>query len=174
MPTSLPPDKRMLVGIPVGRGRLDRFLNLLPGLEALAFESQRTQDLPPGFDEIEIGGIRRLIDKFPARMMDHEEQQVAAMMHLQIVHDSVDALFVFWDLFVHVAEEVHKVDCAAARVALCPALPCGLPQGPIDIAKGSAPIIDLLFGSLGRTDVHLDRLLAAIALGADRTHLINV
>ena len=174
MPPSPPPDKRMLVGIPVGRGRLHRFLNLLPGLKALAFESQRTQDLPPGFDEIEIGGIRRLIDELPARMMDHKQQQVSAMMHLQIVHDGRDALFVFWDLGVHIAEEVYKVYGAAARVALRPAVSGGLPQGPIDIAKGSAPIIDLLFGALGRTSVHIDRLLARIALGRDRTHLITI
>ena len=96
------------------------------------------------------------------------------MMHLQIVPDGIDALCIGWNLRVHVAEEVDKMHVAAARVALRPALPCGLPQGPIDIAKGSAPIIDLLGGAPGQTDVHLDRLLAGIALGADRTHLINV
>jgi hypothetical protein len=174
MAASLSPDKRMLVGIPVGRGRLDRFLNLLPGLKALAFESQRTQDLPPGFDEIEIGCIRRLIDKLRAWMMDHEEQQISAVMHLQIVHDGIDTLCVCWDLLVHVAEEVHKMHGAAARVALRPAVSAGLPQRSIDIAKGSAPIIDLLFSALGWTGVHLDRLLAGIARGFDGSHLIDI
>jgi len=174
MPAPPPPDKGMFMGIPVGGRRLDCLYDLLPGFKALALESQRTQDLPPGFDQVEIGCISGLIDKFPAWMMDHEQQEVSAMMHLQVIHDGVDAPFVFWDLLVHVAEEVHKVYCAAARVALCPALPCGLPQGPIDIAKGSAPIIDLLLGALCRAGVHLDRLLAGIALGRDRTHLINI
>ncbi len=73
MPASPSPDKGMFMGIPVGRGGLDRLHDLLPGLKALAFESQRTQDLPPGFDQIEIGCIRRLIDKLRARMMDHEQ-----------------------------------------------------------------------------------------------------
>ena len=41
----------MLMGIPVGGGFLDRLLNLLPVLKALAFERQRAQDLPPGFDQ---------------------------------------------------------------------------------------------------------------------------
>src|SRR5713101_1163709 len=82
MSAASPPDKRMLMGIPVGRGRRDRLLNLLPGLKAPAFEGQRTQHLPPRFDQIEIGGIRRLIDELPSLMMEHEEQQVAAVMHL--------------------------------------------------------------------------------------------
>ena len=117
MTTASPPDQRMLVGIPVGGGRLDRILNLLPGLKAPAFKSQRPQDLPPGFNEIEIGGICRLIDTFPAWMMDHEQQQIPAMMHLQIIHDGIDALLVFWDLRVHIAEKVHEVDNAASWVA---------------------------------------------------------
>ena len=96
------------------------------------------------------------------------------MMHLQIVHDGVDALFVFWDLLVHVAEEVHKVHLAAARVALRPTVPCRLPQRPIDIALGSPSIIDLLLGALGGTSVDVDRLLTGVALGRDRTHLIDI
>src|SRR6266704_237544 len=131
MPAASPPHKGMFMGIPVGRGRLDGLDDLLPGLKTPAFERQRAQDLPPGFDEVEVGRIRRLIDELPARMMDHEQQQVAAMMHLQIVHDGVDALCVFWDLFVHRAEEVDKMHGAAVQVALRPALPCGLPQRPI-------------------------------------------
>ena len=174
MATTSPPDKGMFMGIPVGRGGLDRLLDLFPGLKASPFKRQRAQDFPPGFDQIQVGGVGRLVDKLPARMMDHEQQQVTAMMHLQIVHDGVDALCVFWDLGVHVAEEVDEVHGTAARVALRPALSCGLPQGPIDIAKGPAPIIDLLGGALSRADVHLDRLLARIALGADWPHLINV
>ncbi len=127
MPAAAPPDKRMLMGIPVGGGRLNRLHDLLPGLKAPAFQGQGAQDLPPGFNQIEIGSVRRLIDELPARMMDHEQQQVATMMHLQVVHDGVDALFVRWDLLVYVAEEVHKMHGAAARVALGPTVPGGLP-----------------------------------------------
>src|SRR5713101_8987983 len=104
-------------------------------------------------------------------MMEHEQQQVAAMMHLQIVHDGVDALFVGWDVFVHVAEEVHKMYGAAARVALRPAVPGGLPQRPIHVALGSAPIIDFLLGALGGTSVDLNCLLTWIAFSGNRSHL---
>src|SRR5438309_1100018 len=107
-------------------------------------------------------------------MMDHEQQQVSRMMHLQIVHDGIDTLFVGWDLLVHIAEEVHKVDGAAAWVALRPAVPAGLPQRPIHIALGSAPIIDFLPGPLCGTSVDLNGLLTRIAFRGDWSHLINV
>ena len=66
MSASTTPDKRMLMGIPIGRGCLDCLLDLLPGLKTPAFERQRTQDLPPGFNQIEIGRIRGLIDELRA------------------------------------------------------------------------------------------------------------
>ncbi len=174
MSASPPPDKGMLMGIPVGRGRLDGFNDLLPGLKASAFERQRTQDLPPGFNQIQVGGIRGLIDELPTRMMDHEQQQVTAMVHLQIVHDGVDALFVCWDLSIHITQEVHKMHGTAAWVALGPAVPRGLPPGPVDIALGPSPLIDLLCRSLRRTQVHVYHLLTRIAFGGDRSHLIDV
>ncbi len=96
------------------------------------------------------------------------------MMHLQIVHDGVDALEVFWNLLIDVAEEVDEVRLATSRVALRPTVPGRLPQGSIDIAFGSASIIDLLFGSLCWSSVHVDGLLARIAFGRDRTHLIDI
>jgi hypothetical protein len=66
MPASTPPDKGMLMRIPIGRGRLDRLHDLLPGFKPPSFQSQRTQDLPPRFDQIEIGRIRGLIDELEA------------------------------------------------------------------------------------------------------------
>src|SRR6266702_5491994 len=73
MATSPSPDKGMLMRIPVGSGFLHRFLDLLPSLKAFAFERQRAQDLPPGFDQVQVGRIGGLIDKLPAGMMDHEQ-----------------------------------------------------------------------------------------------------
>jgi hypothetical protein len=96
------------------------------------------------------------------------------MMHPQVIHDRVDALGVGWDLLVELAEEVHKMHGAAARLAGGPAVPSGFPQGPIHVALGSAPIIDLLLGSLGGTGIDLNGLLPGIALGGQRSHLINV
>jgi hypothetical protein len=63
---------------------------------------------------------------------------------------------------------------AAARVALGPAVTRDLPQGPIDIALGSASLINLLLGALGWAGVHMHRLLVWIALGGDGSHLIAI
>jgi hypothetical protein len=54
MSTSAPPDKGMLVGIPIGGSGFDGLHDLLPGLKALAFERQGAQDLPPRFDQIQV------------------------------------------------------------------------------------------------------------------------
>lgn len=174
MTASPSPDKGMLMSIPVGGGRLNCLHDLLPRLKAPTFERQRTQNLPPRFDQVQIGGALGLIDELPAWMMDHEEQQVAAMMHLQIVHDGVDALSLSRDLLVHIAEEVDKVHLAAAGMTLRPAVPGGLSQCSIDIALGPAPVINLLLGPLGWTHLDIDRFLTSIALSRHRFHLIDV
>src|SRR5436309_8480259 len=107
-------------------------------------------------------------------MMDQEQQQITAMMHVQVVQDGVDALFVGSDLLIHRAEKVEEMPFAAARIALRPAVSRGLPQGPRDIAFSSPPIIDRLFGSLGWPGLHVDGLLTRIAFGRHRSPLINV
>lgn len=174
MPSSPSPDKGMLVGIPVRSGCFHGYSHLVPSLKAPSLQGQRTQDFPPRFNQIQVGRIGGLIDKLPARMMDHEQQQVVAMVHVQIIQDRIDALLVCWDLFVYPTEKVDEMHFAAAWVALRPAISRGLPQGPIDIALGSAPIIDFLLGTLGGTKMDIDGLLAWVALGGHRSHLINV
>ncbi len=174
MPTSPSPDKRMLVGIPVSCSRFNGCNHFVPGLKTSSFQCQRTQDLPPRFDQIQGGGIGGLRDELPVRMADHEQQQAMTMMHVQVIHDRIDALFGSFDLFVHEAEEVDEMHLAAARVALRSAVSRGLPQGPRDRAFGSAPIIDFLLGALDETNVHIDRLLTPIALGGNRPHLNTI
>lgn len=107
-------------------------------------------------------------------MMDPEEQQVLALMHVQVIHDRIAALLVGWALFVYPTEQGEEMPFAAARVALRPAVSRGLPQGPIDRALGSAPIIAFWLGTLGGTKLYSDGLLAWVALGGHRSHLINV
>src|SRR5260221_11918871 len=124
------PDKRMLVGVPVGGGGH----HFLPGFKTASFQGERTQRLPPGVHEIEIGGIGGLIDEFPTGMMDHEEQEIVAMMHVQIIQDGIDAHFVESDLLVDEAEKVDEVLDASSGIALRPRLSCRLPQRPKDIA----------------------------------------
>jgi len=55
--------------------------------------------------------------------MNHEEQQIVAMMHLQIIHDGVDALHLGWQLFIDQAEKVDEVLFRSLR----PAIACRFP-----------------------------------------------
>ncbi len=107
-------------------------------------------------------------------MREHEEQQIMAMVHLQIIHDGVDAFHLDWNLFIDPAQKVDEVLFRALRIALRPAIPCRLPQRSIDKAHVSAPIVDLLLGTPGWPQRDVDGLLPRIALGADWTHLIKI
>jgi len=162
------------MGIPVSGGCLDRCHHLIPGLKAPAFERKPPQDLPPGFNQVQIGCVPGLVDKFPARMRDHEEQQIMAMMHVQVVHDGVDALLVLRNVLIDKAEKVDEMLCDAPGITLRPARSGGFPQRTVDLAFGSASIINLLFGSLSGTSVDINDLLAWVAFGSDWSHLINV
>src|SRR3954466_3592523 len=57
MTPSTTPDEWMPVIVPVGRGASDRLLDLGPGLETAALQRQRAQHLPPGLDQVQVGGI---------------------------------------------------------------------------------------------------------------------
>src|SRR5215218_5815746 len=51
------PDERVLVLVPVCGGTLDSLLDLGPGLEPSALESQRAQHLPPRLYEVQVGRV---------------------------------------------------------------------------------------------------------------------
>lgn len=174
MPPSLVPDKRMLVGIPINGGALHGLPNLLPGLKASPFEREGAQGLPPGLDQVEIGCIGGLIHKLPTLMLEYEEQQIVAMVHLQVVHDGIDMLYLSGDLLIDKTKEVEKVRFCSLLIALRPAVACRLPQRSIHIVHVSSSIIDLLLGPLGWPQGDVDGLLTGIAPGAHRPHLINI
>lgn len=66
MAVSPPPDKRMLMRIPVGGCHLDGCDHLLPGLKASALEGQRAQELLPGFNQVQVRGVLGLVDELEA------------------------------------------------------------------------------------------------------------
>ena len=70
------PDEGMLVLVPVGGGAFNRLLDLGPGLEPAAFQSQGAEHLPPGLDQVEVGRRLGLEDELPARMQQGEQQRV--------------------------------------------------------------------------------------------------
>src|SRR5262249_37798144 len=85
VPASVAPDKGMLVGIPVGRRPACGGRELLPGREAAALERQGPQDLPPGLDQVQVGGIFGLEDELPTRMGQAEEQHVVGVLHVEVI-----------------------------------------------------------------------------------------
>lgn len=85
-------------------------------------------------------------------MVDQEEQQVLAVMHVQVIQDGVDALHLWWDVFIDTAEKVHEVRFDTPGRALRPTLAGSFLQGAIDIAFGSAAIIDLLGGQASQDE----------------------
>src|SRR5579859_26845 len=92
MPSTSAPYIRMAMGIPVACGGGDGGADLLPGLEAPALERQGAQHLPPGFYEVEVGGVDRLEDELPARVGQRPEQHVGGPVRAQVVLDRVDRL----------------------------------------------------------------------------------
>jgi hypothetical protein len=82
----------MLMFIPVGGGAFDRLLDLGPGFEPAAFQGQGAEHLPPGFDQVEIGGILGLEDELPARMEQAEQQYVRRAVSTEVVNDRIDPL----------------------------------------------------------------------------------
>ena len=66
-------DRGVAVCIPVDCRAVDRIADLVPTLEAPALESQRTQDLPPGLDQVEIGRKLGLEHYLPARMREQKQ-----------------------------------------------------------------------------------------------------
>src|SRR5712692_5910751 len=113
VPPPAPAHEGVFVCIPIGGASLHRSGDLFPGLEAVAFERQGLQHLPPRLNQVEVGRIDRLIDEFPTGMMHHEEQQIIAVMDVQVVHDGVDALDGACHLVIHVAEKIDEVHFAA-------------------------------------------------------------
>src|SRR6266851_9923941 len=83
-PTSTP-HIGMFMCVPVGRRLLHRLLDLSPGLEASAFERQRLEGFPPGFNQVQVRGVRGLKDELPARIGQIEEQDIDGPMHAQVV-----------------------------------------------------------------------------------------
>src|SRR5689334_16909377 len=123
MPPLFAPNKRMFMGIPVGGGALYCLFNFLPRFKTASFERQRAQDLPPGFDQVQVRGRRGLIDTLPAFMLEHEVQQIVAMMHVQIVQNRVNALDLSGHLLIDKTEKVDEVLFRTLWIALRPAVP---------------------------------------------------
>src|SRR6516225_10721151 len=106
-------------------------------------------------------------------MMDLEEQQVMAMMHVQVIEDRINPRLLGGNARIDPGEKVDEMRFRAARVTLRPAISGRFPQRAKDIALGASAIIDLLFSALGGPRLDSNGVLAGIALGGHRPHLVD-
>src|SRR5215210_7287908 len=145
--STTPPDERVAVRVPVGRGSGDGRGDLVPGLEAATFEGEGAEHLQPGLDQVEIGGIGRLEDEFPARMGQREQQDVGGAVDVEVVEDGMDALDLRREPGVDLRKEVDPVGAGAPAVRRGECLAGGRLEGAEDVAFPPPAIIDLLGGS---------------------------
>src|SRR5215212_8581818 len=140
VPPSTAPEEGMLVRVPVRGGAPDGFFDLGPGLEAAALERPRAQDLPPRFDQVQVGRILGLEHELPARVGQSEEQHVGGAVDVEVVHHGVDPLDIGVDPALDCAEEIDPVCGRAAGVRGGECLPRGRSEGTEDIALAAAPV----------------------------------
>src|SRR5262249_50555609 len=126
-----------------------------------------------GFDQVEIGRILRLRDELPAGMRNLEQEQIVAMVQVEVVQDRIHPPLVRRDLLIHPTQEIDAVGVGPARIALGPTVARRFPHGTKDLALGSTSIIDLLPGALGGARRYSKRFLTRIARGGNRSHLSN-
>src|SRR5215212_8946215 len=168
------PDEGMFVRVPVGGCAFDGFFDLGPGLEASPLQRQGAHDLPPGFDQVQIGRVLGLEDELPARMEQTEQQHVRRAVGIEVVEDCIDALARRIDPGLDRAQEIDPVSRRAALVGLGEGLAAGRLEGAENIAGNTAAaVIDLLPGPFGLGTRRPDELPAWMALGLLRSHLVQ-
>src|SRR3954469_10177886 len=174
MTPSTTPDEWMPVIVPVGRGSGARLPDLGPGLETAALQRQRAQHLPPGLDQVQVGGVLGLEHELPARMQQAEQQHVGRAVDVKVVEHRVDPFHRRIDPGLDRAQEVDPVDRGATLVGQREGGAGRRLQGAKDISGDIAPaIIDLLLGALGLGAGWLHELLARVALAGLRSHFVQ-
>jgi len=150
MASATTPNEGMTVGIPVRRGLLHRLADLGPGLESSPLESKRPKGFPPGFDQVQVGGILRLEDELPARTPQREQQNISRPMDVQVVQDTVDVLDLGGDPIVNLLQEVQPVGNRPTRVGHSERFAVGWLEGPENVALASSTVVDLLLARSAR------------------------
>lgn len=136
------------MGVPIGGGVAEGLRDVWPIAKVLAFECQRSQDTPPSLNEIEVTAAGWDKEEFPARMGQHEEQDLESIVAAEIVEYGDDLHGLGWHPRFDLLEEVEPslgvalVVKSGERVSGCwhkgavdePAVP---PE-PVFLVNGSA------------------------------------
>src|SRR3954464_5520614 len=143
------PEEGMHVLIPVGGGAFNGLLDLGPGFEPAAFQSQGAEHLPPWLDQVEVGRILGLEDELPAWMEQAEQQHVGRAVGAEVVGHGIDPLDRGIDPGFDRAQEVDPVGCRSAIIGVSKGRAAGRLEGPENVAAAPPAIVDLLFGTFG-------------------------
>ena len=160
MAAPVPPSKGMTVIVPVGRGLVDSRAKVLPGFEAPTFQGERAQDLPPWFNQVQIGGIDGLKDELPAWVCKGEEQDVCCPMGAQVVENDKNTLGLC-DMSqqprLYLFEKVGQVRSRATGIGCGLGKPCRGQEGAKDVPFATPPMVNLLLRTRGRFTVVFDK-----------------
>jgi hypothetical protein len=161
------------MGIPVGGRRRDCLADLVPGLEALALEGQGAQDLPPRFDQVQVGGVRGLEDELPPGVGEREEEHIGGAVGAPVVEDGVDPLHPWVDPGLDQFQAGDEVGGGATLGRPRQRLTRRRFERAEDLALAAAAVVDLLLGARGRARGHVNELCSCQALGRFGAHRIQ-
>jgi hypothetical protein len=125
-----------------------------------------------GLDQLEISGTFGLEHNLPARMRKQEQQHVRGAVEPQVVHDHVHPLGRVRDPGLNLLQQVDPVS-AASRIGMREGSARGRTKRAKEIAPSAATVVDLLSGSLGRSDLCPHQGMTGITLRADGAYLVQ-
>ena len=125
------------MSIPIGSCFGHSITDLLPGLEALAFERNGSQRLAPGLNQIQVGGICWLENEFPVWMSQAEQQPAGCSMHRQNIQDCRDALHLGGKPLLEMIKKIDPIDVRSPILGNYQGFSCSWLKGSKDVTLGS-------------------------------------
>ena len=135
--------------------------------------SERAQHLPPRPDQVEVGGVPGPERHLPARVRQHGRRRVGGAVAAQVVGDGVDALGLLRQPALGLLREGRPVGGAAARAGPREGGARRGTGGAEDAALAAPAVVDLPPRATCRRRSRPDRLPPRMALGAERSHLVE-
>ena len=182
MPTvasSPAPNKRVPMIVPIGCGGFHGTPDLGPRLEAAALEGQRPQDFPPRLNQVQIGGVLGLKDKFPARMGQAKQQHIRSAVRRQVVKNRIDAMGRSGQPRLDLLQKVNPIRRGSAGIRVRQRFSRRGLKSAKDVPLAPAAIVNFLLGTSGWTGFgwgsgfNQEGLLPGNALGRFWFHFIQ-
>src|SRR5262245_22159055 len=139
-------NKLMTMSVPISCGSFNCLLNFRPSFKAATSERERAQRLPPRLDQIEIGGILRLKDELPTRMLQTKQENITRAMRTQVINNCIDTIEICRQPLVDALKKVHPVEGRTRAVSLRQRLSSYWSKCAEDIAFITSSVVDLLPG----------------------------